>query len=97
MTTDTFHVVSDTCVHCGTGLFLSAHVDDLDRRQVLEPYFEDKFLGYCEGCYKRESNLTWKCTCGLRLPVSVRGGRFYVDPEHFTGGDHAATAFYGGD
>lgn len=97
MTTATHHLVSETCVHCGTGLFLSSHVTDVSRRQSLESLFEDNLSGYCEGCYKEHARLTWKCTCGLRLPVSVRGDRFYVDPVHFTSGDHVATAFYGGD
>lgn len=97
MVTDTYHLTTDTCINCGTGLFLSQHVADESRRYSLKSIFEDKFLGYCEGCYKEHCRLTWKCTCGLRLPVSVRDNRFYVDPEHFASGDHVATAFWGGD
>lgn len=31
----------------------------------------------------------WKCSCGLRLPLSVKHGRLHIDPIHFTSGDHA--------
>lgn len=35
----------------------------------------------------------WKCSCGLRLPLSVNGGKLYIDPIHFSSGDHAAVLF----
>lgn len=88
MVTDTYTVSTDTCTKCGTGLFLRRHVEDEWRRKVLEPVFEDKFVGFCEPCYKEHFKYTWKCTCGLRLPVSVRDGRYFVDPRHFSEGDH---------